>query len=78
LREKPTIKAACTLEETDKILCRQRTAAQDDKSKEEKQMHAITFVEFAIPLPILGGREPGREPEASMESMIMEQPLMAE
>jgi CAAX protease family protein len=38
---------------------------------------AIAFVAFAILLPILAGRELGRKPEASIETIAMEQPLLA-
>jgi membrane protease YdiL (CAAX protease family) len=38
----------------------------------------VAFVAFAILLPILAGRELGRKPKASMETMVVEQPLLVE
>jgi hypothetical protein len=38
----------------------------------------VAFVAFAILLPILAGRELGRKPEASVETLVVEQPLLAE
>ncbi len=40
-------------------------------------MQAVVFVAIAVLLPILTGRELGRKPETTMETMIADQPLMA-
>jgi membrane protease YdiL (CAAX protease family) len=46
----------------------------------DAQMHlvmlAVVFVALAISLPILTGRELGRKPEAAIDTMAAEQPVM--
>jgi hypothetical protein len=39
-------------------------------------MLAVVFVALAISLPILTGRELGRKPEAAIDTMAAEQPVM--